>query len=327
MEIIELILDEEQNNFVEAISVVEYPAIEEDFVALKSQEVKFEQQDKDKKILIGPILIPNKPIYRKNGDQEYYIYFSRETVQKASQLYLKQGMQHNATLEHDLEVNGLTLVESWIIEDKENDKSNMYGMDLPLGSWVGAIKVDNDQIWNDYVKTGKVKGFSIEGYFADKVQPKENTEEELAVELLQDIEAILSEVELESYNDYPQGAVNNAKRAIEFKEKNGTDCGTQVGWTRAGQISRKEKVSRQTIARMASFKRHQQHKDVPYTEGCGGLMYDAWGGSAGVNWAISKLKEIDKDKLDDDNPCWEGYEMIGMKEKDGVKVPNCVKVD
>jgi len=306
MEIIELILDEEQNNFVEAISVVEYPAIEEDFVALKSQEFKFEQQDKDKKILIGPILIPNKPIYRKNGDQEYYIYFSRETVQKASQLYLKQGMQHNATLEHDLEINGLTLVESWIIEDKKNDKSNMYGMDLPLGSWVGAIKVDNDKIWNDYVKTGKVKGFSIEGYFADKVQPKENTEEELAVELLQDIEAILNEVELESYNDYPQGAVNNAKRAIEFKEKNGTNCGTQVGWTRAGQLSRKEKISRQTIARMASFKRQQQHKDVPYTEGCGGLMWDAWGGSAGVNWAISKLKEIDKNKLDDDNPCWEG---------------------
>ncbi len=101
-------------------------------------------------------------------------------------------------------------------------------------------------------------------------------------------------VELESYNDYPQSASNNAKKAIEYKEKNGSSCGTQVGWTRARQLADKKNITRDTIARMASFKRHQQHKDVPYSEGCGGLMWDAWGGSAGVNWAISKLKQIDK---------------------------------
>jgi hypothetical protein len=107
-------------------------------------------------------------------------------------------------------------------------------------------------------------------------------------------DAFKGSVKLESYNDYPQGASNNAKRAIEFKKKNGSKCGTQVGWTRAGQLARREKISKDTIARMASFKRHQQHKDIPYTEGCGGLMWDAWGGSAGVNWAISKLKKLDK---------------------------------
>ncbi len=107
-------------------------------------------------------------------------------------------------------------------------------------------------------------------------------------------DAFKGSVKLESYNDYPQGATNNAKRAIEFKEKNKSKCGTQVGWTRAGQLARRENISRDTISRMASFKRHQQHKDVPYTEGCGGLMWDAWGGSSGVNWAISKLKQIDK---------------------------------
>ena len=101
-------------------------------------------------------------------------------------------------------------------------------------------------------------------------------------------------VELESYNDYPQGAKNNAKKAIAFKKKNGSKCGTQVGWTRASQLANGKNITRDTIARMASFKRHQQHKDVPYSEGCGGLMWDAWGGSAGVNWAISKLKQIDK---------------------------------
>lgn len=293
MEIIELILDEDQGNFVEAISLVENPAIEEDFVALKSQSFKFKKLDEKKKLLVGPILIPNKPIYRKTGDREYYIYFSRDTIRKASQLYLKQGMQNNSTLEHEHEINGISLVESWIVEDKENDKSNMYGMDLPLGSWVGAIKVDNDKIWNEYVEQGLVKGFSIEGYFADRVNMSINDEDAEANDLLNDIKQVLNEVELESYNDYPQGAVNNAKRAIEYKEKNGSSCGTRIGWTRAGQISRKENLTRSTIARMASFKRHEQNKDVPYSEGCGGIMWDAWGGSAGVNWAINKLKEID----------------------------------
>ena len=103
-----------------------------------------------------------------------------------------------------------------------------------------------------------------------------------------------SEVELESYNDYPKGARNNAKKAIAFKEKNGSSCGTQVGWTRARQLADGKNITRDTISRMASFKRHQQHKDVPYTEGCGGIMWDAWGGTAGVNGAISKLKQIDK---------------------------------
>jgi len=75
----------------------------------------------------------------------------------------------------------LSLVESWIIEDKEKDKTALYNMDLPLGTWVGAVKVNNDEVWNDYVKTGKVKGFSIEGYFVDKAErPKEPVQDQLA---------------------------------------------------------------------------------------------------------------------------------------------------
>ncbi len=101
----------------------------------------------------------------------------------------------------------------------------------------------------------------------------------------------------ETYNDYPQAATNNAKRAIKYKEENGSDCGTQVGWTRARQLANRDNLSRDTIARMASFKRHQQHKDVPYDEGCGGIMWDAWGGDAGVNWAIKKLEQIDKKNM------------------------------
>ena len=97
----------------------------------------------------------------------------------------------------------------------------------------------------------------------------------------------------ETYNDYPEAASNNARRALKYKEENGSSCGTPVGWTRARQLADREPLSRDTIARMASFKRHQQNKDVPYSEGCGGIMWDAWGGDAGINWAIRKLQAID----------------------------------
>ncbi len=180
MKIIELILDEEQEEAgVEAISIVESPAIESDFIALKDQEIKLAQVDGDKKILMGALLIPNKPIYRNGAEGEYYIYFSKDTVQKASQMYLKNGYQNNSTLEHAETLNGLTLVESWLVEDEVQDKSRKYGLNVPVGTWMGAVKVNNDEIWQEYVKTNKVKGFSIEGYFADKMEaPKDKIKEE-----------------------------------------------------------------------------------------------------------------------------------------------------
>lgn len=113
--------------------------------------------------------------------------------------------------------------------------------------------------------------------------------------------------ELASYTDYPDGAVSNAKKALEWAEKNGWgDCGTPVGKARANQLANREPISRDTIARMAAFRRHQENKDVPYSEGCGGLMWDAWGGDAGIRWAESKLKEIDlaKDMTIEDENSW-----------------------
>ena len=196
MRIVELILDEEQEDAgIEAISIVENPAIEEDFVALKSKEIKLAEVSKDKKLLMGALLVPNKPIYRKSGEDEYYIYFSKDTISKASQLYLKNGNQNNSTLEHQHSLSGLTLVESWIVESETKDKSRLYNMDVPIGTWMGTVKVNNDEIWNEYVKTNKVKGFSIEGYFADKMErPKESVEEKMEVQnnkLLNSIKDIL----------------------------------------------------------------------------------------------------------------------------------------
>ena len=195
MKIIELIIDEEDvYGGIDAISIVEHPAIEEDFVALnKQKEYKLQATDKDKKLLSGALLIPNKMIYRKERDEEYHIYFSRETVRKASQMYLQKGNQNNATFEHEMPVQGLSLVESWIIDDKENDKSNMYGMDLPLGTWFGTIKVNNDKIWNEFVKTGVVKGFSIEGYFSNKAELSQK--EQKADEIVEKLKSLLKSID------------------------------------------------------------------------------------------------------------------------------------
>ena len=348
MKIIELVLSEEESmEGVEAISIVEEPAIEEDFVALKNQNVKeykFQEVNKEKKILVGALLVPNRPIYRQdNSGEEYYIYFSRDTVLKASQMFLKSGNQSNSTLEHADKLNGLTLVESWIVEDPEMDKTKLYGMKLPKGTWAGTVKVDNQEIWNEYVKTGKVKGFSIEGYFADKAErPKEAIPEELskdaqAQETLDQLHEMLltfketGSVDLESYSDYPSGVKNNAKRALEWAEENGWgSCGTGVGKQRANQLAKGKPISVSTIKRMASYlTRHRKDLDAStsYSDGCGLLMYDSWGGKAGLRWAESKLNELGLSSMEVlKKPCWDGYEQIGTKKKNGAEVPNCVPI-
>lgn len=170
MRIVELIIDEtEKLNGIEAVSIVEFPAIESNFIAL-SEHLELAKVDDEKKILMGAALIPNKNIYRKNGDDEYYIFFSNDTVRKASELFLMNSNQNNATLEHEKKLKDLSVVESWIVEDTEMDKSKKYGLNAPVGTWMVSMKVNNDAIWNDFVKTGKVKGFSIEGYFSDKLE-------------------------------------------------------------------------------------------------------------------------------------------------------------
>jgi len=295
--IIELIIDEEQENGIDAISIVEHPAIEENFIALnQKKEYKFQEVDKDKRILMGALLIPNKAIYRKDKNDEYYIYFTKKTIRKASELFLQKGNQHNSTFEHLYKIDGLTLVESWIVEDKEKDKSAFYGMDVPVGTWMGSVKVDNEEVWNDYVKTGVVKGFSIEGFFAEKEREEELKKEVEAGLKLLEIKQALLRYELESYNDYPQAARNNAKRALEWAEKNGWgSCGTPVGKQRANQLAKGENITRETIARMAAFARHLQYDNKELGDGCAKLMILAWGGKEGIEWAQRKLKQIDNE--------------------------------
>ena len=200
MEIIELIIDEESEEFsgIEAISVVESPAIEEEFIALKNEDqIRLAEVSKEKRLLMGAALIPDKPIYRKSEDNEFYIYFSKETVAKASQMFLQAGNQGQATMEHaSKKLEGMTVVESWIVEDLVHDKSKKYGLDMPIGTWMVSMKVDNDEIWNNYVKKNKIKGFSIEGYFADKLsRPKDKINDIYSEDdkLLKDIIDVLEE--------------------------------------------------------------------------------------------------------------------------------------
>ena len=307
MRIVELLLDEESLQAgIQAISVVESPAIEEDFVALKDEQPKIELKtiDKEKRILMGAALIPNKPIYRRNGEDEYYIYFSQDTVRKASELFFINGNQNKATLEHQMDVQGTSVVESWIIEG-EQDKSRMYGMDLPVGTWMVSMKILNDELWEGYVKSGKVKGFSIEGYFVDKVEAsKQDPEEEKAEEQLNAIKAIIKKdlrtkkgkrTELESYKDYPTSVRNNAKRGIELNKKVNNKCATQVGKVRAQQLANGEAISVETIKRMVSYlSRAEEYYEEGDTSSCGYISYLLWGGKSAKRWAESKLKELGK---------------------------------
>ena len=176
--IIELIIDENDlQTGIHAVSVVHSPAIEENFIALSKHEIELKEVDAEKKILMGAALVPNKQILRADKDGKgYYIYFSEDTIKKASELFLMRSNQNNATLEHKEKLNGMSVVESWVIDNPEMDKSKEYGFSLPKGTWMIAMKVNNEDIWKD-VKAGKVKGFSIEGYFADKYEMSQEKDE------------------------------------------------------------------------------------------------------------------------------------------------------
>jgi hypothetical protein len=194
MKLYELEIQDENIDEVFAISMVEAGAIESDWIAFDKEEVAFAKVDTEQRMVIGAILIPNKRIMRIDGEgQPYEVFFSPETIKKLSHNYLMKKYQDKVTLEHDKKIKGVTLVESWIKEGKL-DKSNNYGLNLPMGSWIGIMKITDEKIWNDYVKTGKTNGFSIEGSFEHKLV-KASKDEVFASSMLEKIKGII----LESY--------------------------------------------------------------------------------------------------------------------------------
>lgn len=168
METYKVFFKDNNTEGVFGISLVQDPAMESIAIALsKDNLMQLKAIDTEKRILLGAVLIPDKPIYRNQGGKEFNIVFPKETIQLSMENFFKRGHQSNSTLEHDeeLKLSGVTFVESWIKEDEVNDKSVKYGFNDPIGTWYASMKVDNNEIWNDFIKTGKVKGFSIDGFF------------------------------------------------------------------------------------------------------------------------------------------------------------------
>ena len=202
-----------------AISLVNAPATEETFIAMAKQEkiVKFAKVDEEQRILMGLVLQPEQLIYRVDEDgNEFEMFFSAETIKDFSQNFFQSGFQLNSKLEHDEPIEGVTFVESWLVENPKVDKSAAFGLEYPKGSWLVSMKVDNDDIWNNYIKTGELKGFSIDGMveleevnFKSNIQMSKSNKNILAL-LKQIVSGAEQEVEV------TLGSVKSGELDIQF---------------------------------------------------------------------------------------------------------------
>ena len=213
-----------------AISLVNAPATEETFIAMAKQEkiVKFAKVDEEQRILMGLVLQPEQLIYRVDEDgNEFEMFFSAETIKDFSQNFFQSGFQLNSKLEHDEPIEGVTFVESWLVENPKVDKSAAFGLEYPKGSWLVSMKVDNDDIWNNYIKTGELKGFSIDGMveleevnFKSNIQMSKSNKNILAL-LKQIVSGAEQEVEV------TLGSVKSGELDIQFDGES-LEVGTAV---------------------------------------------------------------------------------------------------
>ena len=151
-----------------AISLVKDPANTEHFIALSKQEelITLSKIDEEQRVVMGLVLQPGQliPRYNEETKEEFNIVFEASTIKELSHNFFIANNQSNSKLEHEAPIKDVTIVESWIVENSEIDKSANFGMNLPKGSWMATMKINNDEIWNDYVKTNKVQGFSIDAF-------------------------------------------------------------------------------------------------------------------------------------------------------------------
>ena len=294
----ELIIEGEEDE-VYAISMVSEPAIEAGWVAFDKEQVQFQAVDNDKRLVLGPILVPDKRILRIDGEgKPYHVFLSAPTIKKLSEKYLQNKYTDKVTVEHQKSVSDVSLVESWIVESRTKDKSAVYGLSLKPGTWAGTMKINNEKLWQDFVKTGKLTGFSIEGLFSHQLV-EAASERYLLKEIdeLNEVEAelVLSKIRamFESYADYGDEIKSNAKRGIELNEKNGNKCATQTGKVRAQQLADGESISVETIKRMYSYlSRAETYYDETDMNACGTISFLLWGGKSALSWSRNKLKEL-----------------------------------
>lgn len=224
METYKVLFKEGETTGVYGISLVNDPAMESLWVALsKEEQVQLKSINNEKRIVCGAVLIPNKPIYRNQDGAEFNIVFPAETIRLASEGFLKGGFQKSSTLEHnvDAKIDGVSIVESWIVEDEKQDKSVLYDFRVPKGTWMASMKIDNSEIWNDYVKTGKVKGFSIDGFFdMEKVNLKSELNMSEQKSFIDEVKQIIKEgfasLSLKKETEVKLGSVNTADGSVKI---------------------------------------------------------------------------------------------------------------
>ena len=305
MKLFELIVDD-MTDEIFALSFVSDPAIEVHGTYFHQDKVQFKEL-REEGLFVAPILVPDKRILRVDGEgKPYEVFFSPQTIKKLSQMYLKKKYQDSVTIEHKNKVKDITLVESWIKESKLQDKSKLYGIDVPVGSWLGTFSIDNEEIKEKFRK-GEISAVSIEGLFThDLVKASrvstDDIEEEEAKYLLSQIRALIKKdmrytskkrVEMESYSDYPDSVKSNAKRGIELNERNNNKCATPVGKVRAQQLAQGKPISVETIKRMHSYlSRAEVYYDPNKTTECGTISYLLWGGKSALSWSRNKLREL-----------------------------------
>lgn len=194
LQTIELTIEDELKEGAFALSLVNKPAIEEDWFMLNSLQIDLKVVNEEKRELIGLALVPNKKILRRKDNVEFNIIFSERTVEKVQELYLKNLRANNVTIDHEKPVEGVSLIESWIIEDPKNDKVNIYGLNAVKGAWAVKLKVYNDDIW-ELAKVNEINGISIEGMF-DGLDQLKMSEEDNRDELIQEIKDLINEFKL-----------------------------------------------------------------------------------------------------------------------------------
>jgi hypothetical protein len=271
---------------IDFISLVANPAILLKGLTFKEEKKYQFQVDEEKMIIAGPAIIPDMKIFRTDDDLgDYYVVFEKQTIEEMVEKFNKSSKEFKLNVDHSEVIAPAFIKGSWIIEDEEKDKSKMYGFELPVGTWFIEVKVTDKDFWNKEIKEKGKFGFSVEGLMGLKLSE------------------ILKRQMLESYDDYPKAASENACKVLRWRDeyKDEVDGMTRVGWIRANQLCNREPISEETIARMSSFKRHQDNAEIsdefkgtPWKDR-GYVAWLGWGGTEGIEWASSKLDQIRMD--------------------------------